>query len=69
MVNNEERKWKHFMNPGIPQRGGKMKKNELYCFDAQFFGIHGQQAKVSLNGAREYASLASPLVLQSAIPT
>lgn len=48
MVNDEERKWKHFMNPAIPKRGGKMKKNELYSFDAQFFGIHGQQAKASI---------------------
>ena len=48
MVNDDDRKWKHFLNPKIPQRSGKMKKNELYSFDAQFFGIHGQQAKVYL---------------------
>jgi hypothetical protein len=46
MVTNDERKWKHMHNPDIPQRSGKLKDGEVASFDAQFFGIHGQQAKV-----------------------
>ncbi len=45
----DERKWKHILHPGMPKRGGRMKHNELYSFDAQFFGVHGQQAKVDLS--------------------
>ena len=46
MVTSDERKWKHMQYPDIPQRSGKLKQGELASFDAQFFGIHGQQAKV-----------------------
>ena len=46
MVSDDERKWKHFMHPDVPKRCGKFKPGELASFDAQFFGVHGQQAKV-----------------------
>lgn len=48
MVTDDERKWKHIMHDQIPRRCGKLKEGELASFDAQFFGMHGQQAKVQL---------------------
>lgn len=46
MVTDDERKWARIMHPDVPPRCGKFKPGELCSFDAQFFGVHGQQAKV-----------------------
>ena len=40
--------WKHMMHPHVPKRCGKFHPGELASFDAQFFGVHGQQAKVGV---------------------
>ena len=50
MVTDDERKWKHIMHEDMPKRCGKLKPGELASFDAQFFGMHGQQAKVIAAG-------------------
>ncbi|KAI8033272.1 hypothetical protein M5D96_013972, partial [Drosophila gunungcola] len=41
MVDDDERRWRHF-NPEIPKRSGKI--GELEKFDATFFGVHFKQA-------------------------
>lgn len=41
MVDEEERRWRHF-NPEIPRRAGKIW--DLEKFDATFFGVHFKQA-------------------------
>ncbi|EDW37967.1 GL12292 [Drosophila persimilis] len=64
MVDDDERRWRHF-NPEIPKRSGKI--SDLEKFDATFFGVHFKQAHTMDPQTRILIETAYEAVIDSGI--